>query len=166
MRSATFRRCVAAALAALAALLLCACSGSTAPVSTSSAASSLRAYRDYDEMTQALGFSMVRIQGAGYEEQSFSSINGQIGQIIYMNGDVELNLRMARGKNTDISGVNGANYIIKDISGVEVHIGDYKGIQSAWFSVGDYGYGMSATNIAAADFENFVGEFIRSITQA
>lgn len=163
----TIRRALAAAVALLAALFLSACSGSSAaPAASSNVTSTLRTYRDYDEMTQALGFHMVQIQGAGYEPQSFSSINGQIGQIIYQNGDIELNMRMAPGKDSDISGVNGASYIIKDISGIEVHIGAYKTIQSAWFIIGDNDYGMSATSISSTDFEAFVAEFIRSLTQS
>lgn len=167
MWNITLRRAIGAALALVAtAFLLSACSESAASTPSSNVTSTLRTYRDYDEMTQALGFDMVQIQGAGYEPESYSSINGQIGQIIYKNGDIELNMRMARGKDSDISGVNGASYVIKDISGVEVHIGAYKTIQSAWFVIGDDTYGMSATNISSTDFESFVSELIRNLTQA
>lgn len=133
------------------------------PAVTASPGSGLREYDDYNEMAQALGFDMPRIEGAGYVPESYAVIDGEIGQIIYSNDDFEVNIRAAKNENTDISGVTGAAYNIIYISGVEVHIGAYKNIQSAWFVAGDTDYGMSASDITSTDWEAFVTQFITGL---
>lgn len=152
-------------LAAIVLILVFAIAGcaTSEPAVTASPGSGLRQYDDYNEMVQALGFDIPRIEGAGYVPQSYSIIDGEIAQIIYSNGDFEVNIRVAKNENSDISGVNGAAYNAVNISGVEVHIGAYKNIQSAWFVAGDTDYGMSASNVTPTDWEAFVTQFITGL---
>lgn len=162
----TGRACRLARLsAAAAACLILLCTAATGCGSIGAAegarktASAIVQYSDYDDLTRALGFDMVQIAGGGYEVESYSIIDGRIGQIIYRKDDIELNLRMLDGTG-DITGVNAAALAPKDIDGVEVELGSFATIQVASFQIGDYTYAMSATNITPQAFEEIAATII------
>lgn len=130
--------------------------------SLGAAAAHLNQYRDYEELSEALGFDMTQIAGAGFVAERYALIDGDIGEIIYRTGDVTVNLRMSKGTN-DISGVGVSNYTTKEIQGNEIHLGSYGDIQVAWFLIGGYDYALSAVGMTPTQFSSFVDELVAGV---
>lgn len=151
-------------LAAILALFFCCfgtgCSGSAAREAIQTAPPAhMRQFRDFEELAEALGFDMIQIAGAGFAAERFALIDGEIGEIIYRSGDIEVNLRMSKGTN-DISGVGVTNYTSQDVRGTEIRTGSYGDIQVAWFMADGYDYALSAVGMTQNEFSSFVDQLV------
>lgn len=154
------RRLAAAAL--LCTFLLTGCASPavvTLPVSEF-----LRTFDSYDELCSSIGYDMVRIGGGGFEPAAYSSIEGVIGQIEYVNGDSDLILRMEPGDEGDITGVGQVQYALSDVNGVDLHVGFFKDIQAAWFVSGGYSYALTATGMELETFKEMADQLAHAVT--
>lgn len=125
---------------------------------------SVQVFDSYEELCASIGYDMVRIDGGGYDPVAYTSIDGVIGQIEYVNGDADLILRTEPGDEGDITGVGQVTYGVSDVNGVDLHVGFFKDIQAAWFETGGYSYGLTATGMDSEAFKQMAEQLAHAIT--
>lgn len=69
-------------------------------------------WRDYDsleeaEATSGLNFPLPEVIADSYTAESFRVMNGELLEVIYLDGEYKVSVRMKAGENQDISGVYG-----------------------------------------------------------
>lgn len=150
------------------AVALCAVLGGCSSSSSSRAtpSSTLRSFDSLEELSDALGFEMVKLDGGGFQPYQYASIDGSIGQIEYRRGDAVLLLRMSDGDERDITGVGQVEYATTNHGGAELHIGSFKDVQSAWITAGDYTYAMSSSGLGAEEFQSLAGQLADAVAAA
>ena len=69
-------------------------------------------WRDYDSLEEAeaasgLNFPLPEVIADSYIAESFRVMNGELLEVIYLDGEYKVSIRMKAGENQDISGVYG-----------------------------------------------------------
>lgn len=124
----------------------------------------LQTFDSYDELCSSIGYDMVRIGGGGFEPTAYTSIDGVLGQIEYVNDGADLILRMEPGDEGDITGVGQVTYAVSDVNGIDLHVGFFKDIDAAWFVSGGYSYSLTATGMELEQFDAMANQLAHAVT--
>lgn len=120
-------------------------------------------YVDYDtieEAQKAVGFSVqLPTKVTGYEKDAISVMDGKVLQIVYRNGDAEICIRKAAGKD-DISGVYESYTKVEKVTAGDVQAelrGDGTKVYVAVWTSGSYTYAVYASaGMTKADMTTLV----------
>lgn len=159
----TATRCRRLLLAVLLAGLLAVSGCTTVDTAKLPVSPIVETFDTYEELCDAIGYDMLRI-GGGFEPVAYSSIDGVLGQIEYVHGDIDLILREEPGDEGDITGVGQVSYAVSDVNGVDLHIGFFKDIQAAWLMSGDHSYSLTATGMDLDAFSDMAEQLAHAVT--